>query len=81
MSNAKYNNVKVEEALDLLQVLPLTEADFLDLAIACLDQGGLSARGQAVVRQAIGMDPLRDLGGDTDDLALAEKTEKPGKWS
>lgn len=78
MSKTSYPNARVNEALDQLQALSLTEADFLDLAMACLDQGGLSARGQDVVRQAIGMDPART---EPLDEERAEKIDRSGRWS
>jgi len=56
----KYPNTKVEEALDLIQCLSLTESDFLDLAMACLDQGGLGAHTQSIIAKTIGMESLRD---------------------
>ena len=79
-----YGNAKVDEALDHLQALSMTEADFLDLALACLDQGGLSARGQDVVRQAIGLDPARDdvAFEDLDDqVPYAGRAQKKAGWS
>lgn len=79
-----YGNAKVDEALDHLQALSMTEADFLDLALACLDQGGLSVRGQDVVRQAIGIDPVRDetFVNEGPDLGALPRRSDPNKgWS
>lgn len=59
MSLSNYDNPKVITALTLVSGLKMTEADFCDLAIACLDQGGISARSQEIVSKMIGMEPLR----------------------
>ena len=53
-------SAKTDKALDAIQHLQMTPADYIDLAMACLDQGGLSVQGQAVVRKTIGLDPLRE---------------------
>lgn len=46
-----YENPKVNLALD--RIGPLTERDFLDLALACLDQAGMPIYIQAKIHKVI----------------------------
>lgn len=52
MTKPQYT-VKVDAALDLIQVLDMTRQDFAELALACLDQVGVGAEGVARVRRAL----------------------------
>ncbi len=52
--NKATDNPRVLAALDAMTCSEMTEADFLDLALACLDQADVSVEKQADVLEALG---------------------------
>lgn len=52
-----YAHFKTNEALELLMSLKLTEQDFLHLAAACADQGGVPSRTLEKIEELLGLVP------------------------